>query len=176
MDRLRIQFTKFRHPVPDVRAFRVKTLLLSPAIKNPEIGLGITTCRRGPLPVTVIDSRIKINEIASKMSFTPAPVNLQVFCEKRCHHHSHTIVHVSRCLQFPHAGIHDRKASSSFYPGLEMLGRIQPGQAVITGPEISTVDMRKVPADMVIKISPVELAPESFWLLKLPGPAINLSW
>ena len=89
----------------DVNCIRIKLFLLKPGVKYPEIRLCITACRGGPLPVTIIDRWIIINQMLCEITLSLALINMQIFGEKCSGYHADAIMHETGFVEFMHTGI-----------------------------------------------------------------------
>ncbi|MNG95385.1 hypothetical protein D3C79_544210 [compost metagenome] len=90
------------------------------------------------------------------MPLALAPVDQQVLAEEHGDDHAQAIVHPAGVQQLAHGGIDDRKTGAALFPGLEVGGRIAPGQGLGVGAEGA------VPRDLWITVQDVfvELSPE----------------
>src|SRR6185503_13715963 len=85
-----------------------------------------------------------------------------MFCKKRSHDHSHTIMHKSRLQELSHARINDRVTGFPFTPCIKLLLIISPPDILIFRFECMTYYMRKMPEYHLIKITPYKLIQKCF--------------
>ena len=79
----------------DVNCVFIKLWTLVPWIENSEIWLWISSSWWWPLPVSVVDQHIIINQFGRKVFLTLSPIHTKNFDEKVGSEHSGTVVHIS---------------------------------------------------------------------------------
>src|SRR3972149_7961084 len=93
---------QFRHETADVSAAWVKFPALQKWVKNAEIRRSISSGSGDPLPTAVVCCWIAVNQVLHKIAFSPAPIDQQIFGEKRSHNHACSIMHPTGLYQLPY--------------------------------------------------------------------------
>ena len=83
---------------------------LNRRIEDSKIRGRIRAATRHPLPAERVVRQIRIHQRVPEPGRAFLPADQQVLHQKRCHHHSHPVVHPTRTPQLAHARVHQRVA------------------------------------------------------------------
>src|SRR5688572_14401690 len=126
-------------------------------IEYSKIRCRITTRSGGPLPSAVVGSQVVVQKLFSEVSFSPSPVNQQMFCQEACRYHADTIVHKSRFVKLPHSGINQRIPGFAVAPCFKFAWIIYPFNSVVGWLKAMIYYVWKMPENHLIKLSPNKL-------------------
>ena len=101
----------------------VKSFALAEGTEDPEVGNRIGARGRRPLPAAVVGRQITVDQFFHKILFALSPIDQQVLRQKHRRHHPQTIMHPTRLVQLPHAGVNDGVAGLPGLPSLEIFLR-----------------------------------------------------
>ena len=99
---------EFGHVLADEYAVRIVALRLGDRVEYPEVGLGITTARCGPLPAPIVRCEVEIEQALGEVGFAAAPVDPQILAQERGHDHAQAVVHIAGIVELAHRGIDQR--------------------------------------------------------------------
>jgi hypothetical protein len=97
-----------------------------------------------------------------KPALAPAPVNQQIFDQKRSDNHTRPVVHPTALKQLAHGGVNHRVAGATFSPGSKSLFVVAPGKALILWPEAGPARLGEMVKDRNVKLAPDQLVEPSF--------------
>ena len=109
----------FRNPFANVISMGIKFLTLHDGIEDPEIGSGIGTASRNPLPSHGVICQVRIDQSVPEPFRSQFPVQQEMLDQKGSYDHAHPIVHPPGRPQLAHAGVYDGVAGLAFLPGQE---------------------------------------------------------
>ena len=131
----RLKARQLRDPLAHVSAVRIELFGLQHGIEDPEIGRGIDSGARDPLPVERIVGRIGVDQRIPEPCLAVPPVDEQVLDEKGSDDQARAIGQISRPPQLSHPGVNDRIAGMPMRPGLKSVLVVPPGKALELGPQ-----------------------------------------
>ena len=139
-------------------SFRIKLLCLTRGVEDSKVGLRVGPSTSGPLPAPVIGRQVSVEKFFHKVAFPPLPGDKEIFGKKGGDDHPEAIMHPAGLIELSHGGIHDGVPGLSFTPRLKPIFAVLPLDLVIGGAECARDNVRKLPEDLFIKISPNELS------------------
>src|SRR5664280_813733 len=107
-----------------------------------------------------------------KITLAPAPVDMQIFDQKRGDYHSQPIVHKAGGVQFTHSCIDNGETGFTLTPGLEIIAVVIPVQISKLFQKRSAKNLWKMIGDMGEKIAPVQLPQQGMFAAELVGNRI----
>jgi hypothetical protein len=84
-----------------------------------------------PLPVSIVDTRIIVNEMRGKVGLAPSPVDAQQTSQEVGGDESSAVMHIARFVQLSHGRIYNGKSRPSFTPSFKVMYRISPRQSFL---------------------------------------------
>ena len=157
----------------DKFCFTIEFFTLKEGIEYTEwLRIGTDTC--WPLPVPIIHSAIVVEKIACKKLLSPPPVNQTVFCDKRCYHHTQTIVHKIGFFELTDSRIDKGISCLGLFDLWLQICIILPINPSSLLQEFLMVCLGKIMSNMVPKFSPSKLLYE-LWILRI-GECVEESW
>jgi len=151
-------------PLLDVGAVGVEADALEPGVLDAEVGGGVGSGAGGPLPAAVVAGVFAIDELLHEEGFAEPPVAVQVFGEEHGGDHAEAIVHEAGLQELAHARIDDGEAGGAGGPALEIGLGAGPGESDPVGRKLLLKDVRVMPED-----GDVELSPGEFFDIGLDG-------
>lgn len=120
-----IYITQLWNPFLYIPRIGIILLGLCKRIENPERSW-ICSCRGTPLPTSIVLSRIIVDEILSKVLFSPSPIYQEILCEVGSYHHPSSIMHPASMIELAHSRIDKGNTGFSSTPCLKLLLVIDP--------------------------------------------------
>ena len=145
----------------DEFAVRIKPLGLTGRIENPEVGLGIGTRARGPLPAPVVGGKVAIEKFLHEVTLPPLPRDQEILGKEGGHDHPQPVVHPAGLVQLPHGGIHDWKAGPALAPGLKEVLAVLPLDPVVLLAEGALGDVGIFPENLFVEVAPDQFRDEN---------------
>ena len=130
MDQIIGQSGNFGNIVAHISAFGVEALALQDGVEYPEIGGGIGSRSRNPLPAGRIARAIGIKQRIPEPAFALSPIDHEMFDQKGGGDHAHTIMHEACLPEFAHSGIDNRIAGQPASPRFEVVRMIHPWKVI----------------------------------------------
>ena len=149
-----IHVSQFWYPRFDVFAGRIVTFGLAPRILHAEIGRGISSSSRTPLPTAVVRRDVAIDQFLHKILLSFSPVEVEILGQEHRDNHSDPIVHETSRIQLPHPGVNDWKPGTTVAPPLKDRVIFVPLQREKPVAKIAFHNTWKMGKDLHIKFAP----------------------